>query len=405
VLLHLTLSGSNRSITMVSACVVCSKKSIYADSIKCARCAQWCHFGCLGYNLDKAAKKDAICKACFNIQKPTNPNNQRRSSVNNVILSSSLNKDKAKPSATKNSNTDGNCSAAAASAKQLIESESSIDTTVNSSATSKDKSLLINMDTLMEQMKKLFDEKLNAQNEAFDQKLAKQSDTIILQIKGDITALDNRVTENEERICRLEDSSDEWNAIARQLFEQNIIAKQYSYGSNVEIIGIPTTENENLFGVANELATMFNYNKVLDSSNAIIHRLSRARNGGVVIQFMSKNDKYSFLAAKIKFLKDKRSSAIDFTLNSSMLYGMPVQPILNIFINDHLCKEVKSMRFHIKTYCSRDDNFSTFRISNGKLLLKMDHQDRETAIWSPFTLLDRGILAAEKLKEDFLDKK
>lgn len=153
--------------------------------------------------------------------------------------------------------------------------------------------------------------------------------------------LRNKVTENELRITQLE---------------------QYSRNRNIEIKGVPMTQNENLKSVLAAIGNSVN-EPVSESDIEACHRVPTrdASRQNIVVQFHSRSKRNALLEKT----RQKRLTTAD----------IGHQERHPIFINEHLCPALKVLLG--KTICKKNDkNWRFCWTKEGKIFARKNESSR-----------------------------
>lgn len=133
--------------------------------------------------------------------------------------------------------------------------------------------------------------------------------------------------------------------------------KQYSRRLNIEISNLPEIQNESIENVIDTVMEKLEVN--LKSDITAVHRVPTTKLGKIkpiILQFNTANKKNTFLQAA----KVKRLNASDVNSNFEK---MP------IYINDHLCSELKKLLFECKKY-KKENNYKYCWCKGGKIFLR-----------------------------------
>lgn len=192
-----------------------------------------------------------------------------------------------------------------------------------------------------------------------------------------VKSLESRVTGMEkvtDQIPILQDSIDKLNRESQD-------RDQWARANNAEIIGIPQKKNENLYDIAQKIATLSNFTVRKEDINYIARIPTRIPNADkpIIVAFNSRFTKEDFVATARKS-KLLNISNLGFSASA------------NFYVNDHLTPSNKSLLSkaralakennfkyvwvkHCKIMAKRSDTASTFFIKCEKDLLKIsNHQ-------------------------------
>lgn len=123
--------------------------------------------------------------------------------------------------------------------------------------------------------------------------------------------------------------------------------EEYSRRSNIEIHGIPQSNNENLRDVLNNCADKFGLTKPMDGQLEAIHRI-RARAGAtppILVRFSNRSIRDTWLAKRLQLKSDK------------------------IFINENLTSYVKKLLWMAKN-AAREKAYKFVWVKNGKVFAR-----------------------------------
>jgi prefoldin subunit 5 len=172
----------------------------------------------------------------------------------------------------------------------------------------------------------------------------------------DVLSQENTDLKNENKklnneIHRIYDDIDFWMLKIDKLEQQNLV-------KNVEIVGVPTTDNENLNEVVQKL---FHHTKFEFTESTITDVYRKPNNnksglpGSIVVSFNSIANKEKFITRT----KGKR-------LTSSFLNQHNARPV---YIDEHLTKRNKYLFYWAR--CIKRENLVKFAwVANGKVLIK-----------------------------------
>ncbi|XP_075534936.1 uncharacterized protein LOC142570436 [Dermacentor variabilis] len=168
-------------------------------------------------------------------------------------------------------------------------------------------------------------------------------------LRQELTAVKKRSEDNEGECQRLRKSLGD---LKKDLVE----LKQYSRRNNIELKGVPETENENLNDTVQKVAKCLKLD--LSASDIdIAHRVPVKGSGlpNIIMKFNSR-------CARDKFFKAAKKNR----LNTKMIGFEDNDPI---FVNDHLCPENKILlgkTIHLK----KEKGWKFAWVSNGKILAR-----------------------------------
>lgn len=188
------------------------------------------------------------------------------------------------------------------------------------------------------------------------------------EFKQEIVNLRQELSEVQKQslICQTENKrlDKELKETRRQLTE----LKQYSRRNNLELKGIPCTENEVLGESMHKIETFLNVDLV-DGDIDAIHRVRTKGDGpaNVIVRFNSRRKRDMILQAARK----KRPT-------TAMLGAEKAQPL---YVNEHLCPEYKALLAKA-IQMKREQKWKFAWVSDGKVLMRKTDNSRVISLTS-----------------------
>ncbi|XP_075559371.1 uncharacterized protein LOC142590857 [Dermacentor variabilis] len=199
--------------------------------------------------------------------------------------------------------------------------------------------------------------------EQFMQEMATKYDEVLSKIKqqdADMSALGKRVEKLEARVTEQEN---------QELRQQVNELEQYSRRQNLEIVGLPYHDNENLLEKLNVLATDVELPPLSEADVEAVHRLpSRSINdievgdsakkvASVLVRFVSRSTRDAWLAKKGQ-LKETKSK---------------------IFFNENLTAQNKALFWKMKKM-AKEKEYVFAWLKNGKMFVRRGPRSRAIRI-------------------------
>ncbi|KAI5643162.1 hypothetical protein NE865_04884 [Phthorimaea operculella] len=185
----------------------------------------------------------------------------------------------------------------------------------------------------------------------------------IKEIKQSAATTSSRIDEVETRITQVEKSHEDVNDLKIKIseLEEDLQAKeQWLRANNVEIKGIPQTQNENLFDILKKLGDKIAYPVPKSLVNFITRVPTRdagqQKSKPIIISFVNRYAKENFVAAGRQF-KELRASDVGMSGSE------------RIYINDHLTGRNKELLSKTKKL-AKSKNFDFIWVSHGKILVR-----------------------------------
>ncbi|XP_046684484.1 uncharacterized protein LOC124370240 [Homalodisca vitripennis] len=166
--------------------------------------------------------------------------------------------------------------------------------------------------------------------------------------------------------------SGELNCVKDQVLDM----QQYSRLNNLEIVGVPPTDRENIYSVLNSLANAID-TPWRREDVSIAHRLPSNRKDrppGIVIRLVSRSIRADWLAAA----SNKRNL-------STVHLSSSFQPA-PVFVNEHLTAHVKSLLSQAKKMV-KEKQLAYAWVKEGRVLVKVTADGRTKRVNSPDDLV------------------
>lgn len=195
-------------------------------------------------------------------------------------------------------------------------------------------------------------------------------DKSIGAMHNSLAAINNRLTDLEEKNTKLVKKCVDLEQVGVKLesritiLEREIVEiQQYSRNKNLEIRGVPMTQNENIYSILDRLGQIigvqFNANEV-----SIAHRLPTPRdsryNPSIIVQFISREVRQQWLVAA----RRKRPQTTD--LAKSLRPGP-------VFVGEHLTKHCKDLLKVAKSHV-KEGKLAFAWTRDGKIFIKKTPQ-------------------------------
>jgi hypothetical protein len=220
---------------------------------------------------------------------------------------------------------------------------------------------------IKESLEKMFTQHYNAMRDQLKQfentiqensKKMTELSEVFVGLKNDVLAI---VEENK----RIKESQMSLNAEIQDLRVQVQIMDQYSRNRNVEVHGIPTSKNENLDNLLQQL-----FKKVdleMNKNDYIAHRMSPRRNGSqpIIIQFNNRN-------TRNQLMKKGKTAKLNFR------DVQPDSPDSPIYLNENLNTYFKNLFFEVKQL-NKQKGYAFIWFNNSKLFVKKSQGSK--AVW------------------------
>lgn len=204
-------------------------------------------------------------------------------------------------------------------------------------------------------------------NKNIDEKINKVLSSVNA-LQGEIKSLKQVVSKLESdhdklsaRCGKLEQDKEELTGVVRDLQQRLNDSEQHSRSSNIEVVGLPVTPNENIYDCLQHIADALNiqYNP---EDISVAHRLrvfSRKRHTHppIIVQFVARRTVDSW----IKAARDKKH------LQASDIH--PSLPRSAVYINHHLTPNNKAL-LGMARRLRRENKLVFAGFNNGKVLIK-----------------------------------
>jgi hypothetical protein len=147
--------------------------------------------------------------------------------------------------------------------------------------------------------------------------------------------------------------------------------QQYSRINNIEITGIPVTDNEDIYLIMDSMAKALNltYSR---TDISIAHRIPKTKNAkhpSIIVCFISRTTRDAWLSAGRSLRLTTKK------VNAALQEG-------DVFINEHLTPQNKYLLSYGKKF-ARMKNLDRAWFRNGKMWIKLHANDRPIRVWSP----------------------
>jgi len=216
----------------------------------------------------------------------------------------------------------------------------------------------------MEDMKRSINSNTDAKIDAVKKSIANLSQDIGV-IKGKIEKLETSLEETKQRCDELDHARENTDADVRDLRLRLHDAEQYSRCANVEIVGVPATQNEDVYDILGKIAREIGIPYKREDFS-ISHRLrlfsKKHAHAPIIAQFVSRTVRDAWLAAGRK----KRN-----------FYSTDLEPSLpksQVFINEHLTAHNKALLGRARRMV-RQKKLHYAGIHNGKVLVRKTEQE------------------------------
>lgn len=187
--------------------------------------------------------------------------------------------------------------------------------------------------------------------------------SVIEGLKKTIIRLESTNKDLQEKCIQL---AAENTVIKKELNEIKldvIELKQYSRRTNIEIAGIPESENEDMSKILSKIDEISDTNIV---DNLIIaHRVpsfKKDKPKPIIVQMKSKQTRDEIL----KKLKNRRLTTSEI---NNRFEDMP------IYVNEHLTHELKSLFYHARNF-KKENNYKFCWTRDGKIFIRKDETSR-----------------------------
>lgn len=190
-------------------------------------------------------------------------------------------------------------------------------------------------------------------------------------IRDNINKLEGEQEKLRERCNKLEHENDGLSSVVRDLQQRLNDTEQHSRSSNLEIVGLPMTQNENIYDCLKHVADALRVNfKAEDIS--IAHRLrmfsgKRHSHPPIIAQFVCR----STMEAWLRAARERKH------LNSSDVH--PSLPRSSVFINNHLTPNNKAL-LGMARRLKREKKVVFAGFYNGKVLVKAAEGDETVRV-------------------------
>lgn len=180
-----------------------------------------------------------------------------------------------------------------------------------------------------------------------------------------VSSLEQNQSALQERCSELEQANVKLVEQVRALQLSQNDADQHSRCANIEVLGIPTTTNENVYDILQHIAAALGVNFKREDFS-IAHRLRQySKNhtfAPIIAQFVSRSTKETWLIAARK----KKN------LNATDINGRLVPS--DVYINDHLTILNKTLLGRARRM-QREGKIHKAGYTNGKILIKPKEHD------------------------------
>ncbi|XP_039298654.1 uncharacterized protein LOC120354833 [Nilaparvata lugens] len=151
--------------------------------------------------------------------------------------------------------------------------------------------------------------------------------------------------------------------------------QQYSRKNNLEIVGFPVTENEDIYSIIESVAKGLNLS-YCRSEISIAHRIPATKNSkipSIIVSYISRSTRNAWMAAAIEKNKIQRLNATE--VNASFPSG-------DVYVNEHLTPQNKFLLSYGKNLVKAKKLHRAW-FSNGKMWVKKNANDQQIRVWSP----------------------
>lgn len=223
------------------------------------------------------------------------------------------------------------------------------------------KSQLKSLPTLVSDVKVIKDELLSIKREIADLKASNNF------LSNQIEEHTDRLTVVETRVSNLEPMQADVDALRSELQAMKLelsFADQRSRQNNVELKGIPTKNNENLFTIVEAVCKKVNYLFPKSQINYIYRiPIYGSKEKAIVVSFLNRYVKEEFMAAA-RASKDLTAADVGFKDATNRVY-----------VNDHLNADVKALLSKTKSLAT-EKNYSYVWVKYGKIHIRKNDTSR-----------------------------
>ncbi|XP_054290920.1 uncharacterized protein LOC129005903 [Macrosteles quadrilineatus] len=217
---------------------------------------------------------------------------------------------------------------------------------------------------------------LDTKLEGLEDKISSKLEVSLASIRTDINSVkltfqesvDTLKNDNDvlkEKCKQLEDSLEKSTSDLQDLKSQMRDMQQYSRLSNIEIVGVPLTKNENIYAILEKVANSIDV-PWLRTDISVAHRLPSSRKDrhpNIVVRFISRSTRAAWLTAA----REKRG--LDAVHLSSVF--TPSQ----IFINEHLTAHTRAVLNEAKKMVSKQQLAFAW-VREGRVLVRVTEKGR-----------------------------
>jgi regulator of replication initiation timing len=213
--------------------------------------------------------------------------------------------------------------------------------------------------------------------------LKEQLSSVTITVESLTKSFDFLRLENDarkEEYTRLAEKNVSLENTVKTLKEEIADLQQRSRVNNLEIVGVPHTENENVYEILKKIAAIikieFNYNDI-----SIAHRIpvryknqqqdGKLRHPTIIVQFVQRTVKGAWLQASKENRRLLTAAAIHSSFRSDP-----------VFVSEHLAPLLKAALGRAKRL-ARERQLAYAWTRNGRVLIKRTHDGPAVRVWSP----------------------
>lgn len=198
-------------------------------------------------------------------------------------------------------------------------------------------------------------------------KCLNHNEELVKSLTASVNNISAKLQEAYQRCDILEKENSILKSSVCELQSEVLELQQYSRRTNIEISGIPESDQEDLSLI---LSALFETDEVNKHVTAI-HRVPTAkkdRHKNIVVQFNTKKTRDHYLSSYKK--SNKNASDLNRQFDKTPIY-----------VNEHLAPKLKRLLFLAKSF-KRDHNFKFAWVKDGKVFVKQKEDSRAFRIRS-----------------------
>lgn len=198
-------------------------------------------------------------------------------------------------------------------------------------------------------------------------KCLNHNEELVKSLTLSLENISTKLQETNQRCDALEKENSVLRSNVYDLQSELLELQQYSRRTNIEISGIPESDQEDLSLI---LSALFG-NDHVNECVSVVHRVPTSRKDrhkNIVVQFNSKENRDFYLSSYKKC--NKNANDVNKQFDKTPIY-----------VNEHLAPKLKRLLFLAKSF-KRDHNFKFAWVKDGKVFVKQKEDSRAFRIRS-----------------------